>query len=152
MRKTVSIICNLIFETLPLEEGTALWKQLNESFEELLGEPTYVTEDVQITDDSMMNQRTWFQERDDWRNMIMLGHIINGNTSQLAAAVVRMKPVENREKEIDVSSFVQTEDFTYQGLPWNLSKEEAEEFLGETLDFESEDKELAELFIGQQKK
>ena len=53
------------FETLPLEEGTALWKQLNESFEELLGEPTYVTEDVQITDDSMMNQRTWFQERDD---------------------------------------------------------------------------------------
>lgn len=64
----------------------------NESFEELLGEPTYVTEDVQITDDSMMNQRTWFQERDDWRNMIMLGHIINGNTSQLAAAVVRMKP------------------------------------------------------------
>ena len=132
----------LNFETLPLEEGTALWKQLNESFEELLGEPTYVTEDVQITDDSMMNQRTWFQERDDWRNMIMLGHIINGNTSQLAAAVVRMKPVENREKEIDVSSFVQTEDFTYQGLPWNLSKEEAEEFLGETLDFESEDKEL----------
>ena len=93
------------FETLPLEEGTALWKQLNESFEELLGEPTYVTEDVQITDDSMMNQRTWFQERDDWRNMIMLGHIINGNTSQLAAAVVRMKPVENREKEIDVFQF-----------------------------------------------
>ena len=49
------------FETLPLEEGTALWKQLNESFEELLGEPTYVTEDVQITDDSMMNQRPGFR-------------------------------------------------------------------------------------------
>ena len=27
-------------------------------------------------------------------------------------------------------------------MPWNLSKEEAEEFLGETLDFESEYKEL----------
>lgn len=64
------------------------------------------------------------------------------DTSQLSAAVVRMKPAENREKEIDVSSFVQTEDFTYQGLSWNLSKEEAEAFLGETLDFESEDKEL----------
>ena len=32
--------------------------------------------------------------------------------------------------------------FAYLKMPWNLSEEEAEEFLGETLDFESEDKEL----------
>ena len=70
----------------------------------------------------------------------------------MAAAVVRMKPVENREKEIDVSSFVQTEDFTYQGLPWNLSKEEAEESLVKLLILSQRIRNWAELFIGQQKK
>ena len=45
-------------------------------------------------------------------------------------------------KVIQVSDFTEEETFAYLKMPWNLSKEEAEEFLGETLDFESEDKEL----------
>ena len=45
-------------------------------------------------------------------------------------------------KIIQVSDFTEEETFAYLKMPWNLSKEEAEEFLGETLDFESEDKEL----------
>ena len=38
--------------------------------------------------------------------------------------------------------FTEEETFAYLKMPWNLSKEEAEEFLGEMLDFESEDKEM----------
>ena len=45
-------------------------------------------------------------------------------------------------EKIQVSSFIEGEAFSYLEMPWNISKEEAEKLLDETLNFNSEDTEL----------
>ena len=65
----------------------------------------------------------------------------------ILASMIFLLPMNSYVKageaeKIQVSSFIEGEAFSYLEMPWNISKEEAEKLLDETLNFNSEDTEL----------